>query len=154
IQRQRRFKRWSNAGVWMSIAMGCASAGLMMAVTPLVVRFYGEPELVPLLIVLALNTLAVSPGMVPEARLRSQLRFRAVGLLGTLRNAGAMVLSVIMALAGFGALSFVVPRLIMSVVVTIAMWVLATPPVRWELQARRWWNLLGDSTVVFASTIV
>lgn len=154
IQRHARFERWSNAAVWMSMALGLLGAAVMLAAAPLARAFYDAPQLTALVAILAAATPLNSLGNVPEALLRSQLRFRALSILSLSRGVGITVLTVILAALGFGAYSFMVPRPIVALAHTAAVWYLARPPVQWNPQLKRWRYIFSDTGVMLASMCV
>jgi O-antigen/teichoic acid export membrane protein len=173
IQRHNRFKRWANAATWMSVALGMISGLLMVLATPLATWFYNSPQLPPLMLVMAATLPVWSLGSVPEALLRSQLRFRAVSVINLVRSGGIMALSVAFAWLGWGAFSFVVPRAIMGLGITLLLWGLALrierrtsddecrsypvahkSLVRWNPQFRRWRYLIGDTGLLLLATLL
>jgi PST family polysaccharide transporter len=148
VRRYRRFDRWANPALWMSVAIGIAAGAVMAAVAPLGERFYEAEGLTGLILVVALSMPLIAVSGVPEARLQAQLRFR---LLATIRFgllAGIMLLTILFALLDFGPYSFVIPRPIMQAIRLIILWWVARPPVRWSPQLRRWRYMLTDAVML------
>ncbi len=154
MQRSRGFHLWANAAVWLSLVFGIAASLVMVALAPLASVFYKSPDLPGLVYYLALGSPFLSLAIVPEARLRSQMRFRAVSALNSGRNVGITLATIVLAALGFGAYSFVAARPVFAAAYATAMWWLARPPVQLNPQIRRWRFLLADSTVVLLGSVV
>lgn len=151
IHRSRRFHRWANAAFWMSVATGLVAGLLLVSLAPMAAKFYGEPQVQGLLLVLAVSAPFNALGIVPDAQLSAQLRFKFLANLGLTNNVAQMVLTVAFAAAGFGAYSFVVPRPIIAVAQTAVLWWVARPRIRLHPQFRRWRLLWGDSVFMLGA---
>jgi PST family polysaccharide transporter len=145
VKRQKHISRWSNPAFWMSLTLGVSSAFLVAATAPLVALAYGEPDIVPLLYVLAASMVPSALIMVPEAKLNADLRFKALAGVGAASASSIILLSVVFAACGFGAMSMVLPRPIVLTVHWLVVMFLARPRVVLRPQARRWRYLLGDN---------
>lgn len=145
IHRYRRYALWVTPAFWMSLAIGLATAGLMLLAGPLAVRLYGEPALAGLLAVLAIGSPLSAAVAIPTAALQAELRFRFLARLTMLEAVGKMVLSILFAWLGFGAYSFVLPLPILSAARLVIEWRAVRPPVGRHPQFRRWKYLLRDS---------
>lgn len=154
VQRRKRYNLWANPAAWLSLVFGVAASLLMVALAPVAAWFYQSPKLPGLIHVLALGTPFVSLASVPEARLRSQMRFRALSVLSAARNTGTIIASVGLAAMGFGAYAYMAPRPLFAAVAAIGAWWLARPPVHLKPQVRRWRFLLTDSALVLLASLV
>jgi PST family polysaccharide transporter len=145
VKRQAHLHRWSNTAYWMSLALG-ASAGLLMAVgAPLAAIVYGNQRIIPLLIVLSISMVPAGLIVVPEAKLSAELRFRTLAVVGAVSVSAQMVLAVLFAALGMGAISMVLPRPIVLSVHALVVYLLARPRVRLRPQVRRWRYLISDN---------
>ncbi len=151
IQRHVHFRRWATPAFWMSICLGMAGGLLMAAAAPLVAKLYGEPRLAGLLWILAMQLPVDSLNVVPLAQLHGQMRFRLIAIVAFCQSAGMVVLSILMALVGFGPYSILLPRLLVAVGMAIFFWTLLRPPVRMKPQVRRWRFLFKDGWMVIAA---
>jgi PST family polysaccharide transporter len=149
VRRGRRFELWSTPAFFFSLAMSGLGALVILAISPLVSAIYGEPQLVGLLSVLALSTPLGALLLVPTAKLRSQMRFKALAAVNLLQTTLQMTLTVAFAAAGLGVYSFVLPMPIVYLAISIALWSIARPPVRIHAPFRHWKYLLGDSGYIF-----
>lgn len=145
IHRQAKFERWATAAFWMSLVIGFVAMVIVLAMAPLAVRFYGEPQLLGMLVVLSISLPLKTLGIVPRAYLQSQMRFQALAITGWSRDTFEVLLTISFALLGFGVYSFVLPRPIVAACETAALWRIARPRVRRSLHLRRWKYLINDS---------
>ena len=153
VQRHARFVRWATPTFWMALAFGCLAAVLTAAVSPLVARFYQQPALTGLLLVGALSMPLNGLCVVPDAMLRAQMRFRLLAMTGAGVTAGTILMSVVLAWAGFGAYSFILPQPVGLTAKAIVLWSAARTRVRPHPRLRRWRMLIGDSGPVLIATL-
>jgi PST family polysaccharide transporter len=153
IQRHRRFRLWATTAFWMSLAIGLAVGLLTAAVAPAVAAFYQEPALKGLLwaaaVTLPLNALIT----VPDAKLRGEMRFRFIAVLGMAAIVATMALSIALAALGFGPYSFILPPVAVTVVRAGVMWWWARPRVLARLHLGRWKYLLTDSAMLVVGSV-
>ena len=167
IHRQAKFARWANPAFWMSLTLGCVGCVAMLALAPVAWWMYEEgplleSQLLPLILVLAATAPFSALDTVPDARLTSEMRFGYLAGVKCFTAIAQMGLSIIFALMGFGALSFVLP----VPIITAARLALLWGPVwrshgrsgiriRPQLQIRRWKYLFGDGlTLLLANFFV
>jgi PST family polysaccharide transporter len=153
VQRQARMRRWVNAAFWMLLTVGVIGGTLVALAAPVAARVYDQPKLVGLVLLLAVASPLQTVQAVPQAILASQLRFRTVVLIGTASAIGVSVLSILFAMLGFGAYSFLAPVPIIALLQLIALWRAARPPVRPDPQFRRWRLLIGDTSYTWGVSI-
>lgn len=153
VSRQDEYTRLANAGFWYAVSLGLATAGIMALVAPFVARFYESPELVGLVLVMAVAVPFQSMWVVPSARLDIDLRFRTKAMVNIFYWVGGMVLSVGFALWGFGAYSFVLPLLITSPLSALFYLMLSRPPIQWRFQFSRWIAFLRVSGLIILTAI-
>src|SRR4051812_30808575 len=159
----RRVDRWAGPATWMAAGLGGLSAALMLAVAPLAARVLyplrvagdatvgDRRQLVLMVAVLAWAAPILSLGNVPVAQLQARLRFRAVAGVNFLQFATISVLSVVFALAGFGAYSFVLPWPLAAMARLVVLWGLSPPPLPLRPMFNRWRHLAGDTAHVLAA---
>ncbi|MEX1017260.1 MAG: lipopolysaccharide biosynthesis protein [Phycisphaeraceae bacterium] len=154
VRRGRRIHHWLAPGLWMSLSVGMLASLMMLALAPVAAWAYGEPAVASLIAILAirppLQALAIPPG----AYLQITMRFRAIALIGILHIVFGAGLSVLLALWGFGAYSFVIPIPVSIGIQSLAFWLVARPRMRWRLAPRRWRYLLGDSLVLTGANLL
>ncbi|MEM7625332.1 MAG: oligosaccharide flippase family protein [Planctomycetota bacterium] len=138
IQRQRRIERWAGPAMWMSLVIGLAAAGLTVGLAPLVAAFYREPALVAVLWVLAASVPFESLSIVPRAVLQSQLRFKPLTMIDGGVALGSAAGAIALAASGWGVYSFVIPRLVASVIALPILWRSSGLDWRRRPAPRRW----------------
>lgn len=145
IQRQRRFGVWANPAFWLATVLGLASAVLVVAASPVAAWAAGEPRLVPIMALIALSMLMNSMGVVAAAKLQIELRMKELSVYQLAAQVIMSALQVGLAWAGWGPYALVAPMVAVVPVYVVPLWLLARPPVRWRMQARRWRYMVGDS---------
>ncbi|MEZ4226369.1 MAG: MOP flippase family protein [Polyangiaceae bacterium] len=161
IQRQELEERHSSSVFWLMVGAGLTLAALFAASAPWVARFYGEPRLVGVVQLLALD-FALSPFIAVQfALLSRRLAFRTIALCEMVAVLIAGATAVVLASFGFGVWALVLKTLISSLVQVVAVWLLSDwrPRLRFEIRAlkelfRFSSNLLGNNVVGYWSSQV
>src|SRR5262249_38136869 len=118
------------------------------AAAPVAVRFYNNPALLGILLVLAIYWPMGSLMVVPEARLAHDLRFSAIAKLRWIQGILAAVSLVVFAALHFGPYSFALSRLIVVAVSITVLWTVAPVKIRPNPQVKRWKFLVADGGVL------
>jgi O-antigen/teichoic acid export membrane protein len=157
IRRQHRARKWVNPGIWLTFVLGYSLSLLMIMAAPLVAEFYGHWQLVDLVIVMAIASVFQTLSQAPVGLLQGAMRFKLVATVEAVYNSMIMVLTVVFALMGMGALSFALPFLICAGGRTAVLMFYAKPRVSLNPQFRRWKYMFADSirlmSADFARTI-
>lgn len=154
VQRQAKFRYWANIVFWMAMTAGLISALVMVIAAPLAASGYKNPQVAPLILILALVVPLNALNIVPSAQLQIELRFRLIAMIGTAQAIGTLCLSVLLAKLGYGPYSFVLPQVVTSALGVTVLWLIVKPPVRWDLQLRRWRYLVPDSGWLFITSLL
>ncbi|MDR0775289.1 MAG: oligosaccharide flippase family protein [Azonexus sp.] len=116
----------------VQLGLGIFLAALVLAAAVPVARFYGEPQMVEIMLVLALN-FAITPFLAyPNAWLVREMRF---GSIAGVRFVGALVhaaSAIGMAWFGFGPVSLAWANALTTVASIVAIWVFACPRLPWR----------------------
>jgi O-antigen/teichoic acid export membrane protein len=153
IRRWREFDYWATPALWMCLTLGAISTALTMGAAPLAAWFFRDARLTPLIIVLSLQNVFNSFGVVAEARLIADLRFKRLAWISFTYSALVMVLSVIFALLGFGPYSFILPWPIGAVVRAALWWQAARLRISPRPQVRLWKHMLGDNALLLTGAV-
>lgn len=153
VQRGARIGRWINPAFWMSVAMGVGGGALLLALAPALAVFFRNPGVIGLMQVLAATTLVQSIAQVPAAMMSARLMFKSAATIEALNNTLQILLTVLMAWAGMGAMSFVLPMLITALGRTAYLWWAMKPRVLLDPQWRRWRFLMGDSARLIGADV-
>jgi PST family polysaccharide transporter len=101
LQRKERFDIDARAALWLSLGLAAATSLVLAIAAPFLAAWYGEPELVGVLLVVAATPLGSALQAPALARLRIDLRLGAIARWSIALSIGSTVASV--ALAAFGA---------------------------------------------------
>ena len=154
VRRGRRFHLWSTPAFYFGLltaGLGCIA---ILIAAPLAARWYETPELVGVLSVLAFSTPLASLLLVPTAKLRSEMRFKAIALVVLFQTVLQTVLTIGFARAGFGVYSFAWPMPFVYLISAAILWVIARPPLSWRKPWRHWKYLIGDSSYIFGTRVL
>jgi PST family polysaccharide transporter len=139
---------------WINVAVGFVLMLLFAGFSPLIARFYGEPVLVPLAIVISTNFLIGSISIVQSSLLRKRLDFRRLAFVELLATAGSGAAGILMALFGLGVWSLVVQSVLLTLFTGVLLWTVSDwrPMIRFEWGAVK--EVLGFSTNLLGFTSV
>ncbi len=155
VQRgEAEFDRLQGAMFWLSMFVSSIAGILLAAVSPGIAAIYKDPQLTSLLLVLAVTLPLGAPANVLRARLQLNLQFRAISMIAAarfvLRSSGMIVL----ALMGFGVMSFVLPLIVIAIFEDVATYLITrSTPWRHPVLIREWPALLRDSNWVVLATM-
>ncbi len=96
---------------WFTLLQGLVLAGAAVVAAPLIAQFYHQPDMAPLLVFLALTLVISMLGVVPNALLQRDMRFRDINLIGISGGLIAATLGIGVAVAGFGYWALMMPGL-------------------------------------------
>lgn len=101
----------------LSVALGVISASLVWWSGAMMARFFSQPELEGILIVLSMGCVLEALTVVPDALLQRSLRFKEIMIAENLAYAVAMGgIAIVLALLGWGVWSLVVATLVLKLV--------------------------------------
>ena len=127
LQRQRAMRFWTTSAFLLSLGAGVAGMLLVVAASPLAVHLYDAPILYTVLPIMAAAMPLTALSAVPAAKIRAALDFRFLATYATIELAIGQVAVIILALNGFGVLSFVLPGPVLAAARTITFWISARP---------------------------
>ncbi|MFM1823636.1 MAG: hypothetical protein RI967_1902 [Planctomycetota bacterium] len=123
VQRERISDAQVSGLFWLNAASGLALTIAFLASAPLVGRFYGRPELVPIALALAPLFLLSALGGQHRAWMRRHFRFRTLALAQMAGVAGGAVAGCGAALAGLGLWALVAQQLAAATALLAASWI-------------------------------
>ncbi|MDR2187944.1 MAG: oligosaccharide flippase family protein [Azonexus sp.] len=116
----------------VQLGLGLFFAALLTAAALPVARFYGEPRMVEIMLVLALN-FAITPFLgYPYAWLIREMRFGSIASLRFLSALAHAVTAIILAWAGFGPVSLAWANAFSTIAALVALWIFVRPRLRWR----------------------
>jgi O-antigen/teichoic acid export membrane protein len=115
----------ASAAFWLdlSLAILCSSIGLLLI--PFLTKFYEQPELGGILFALVLKIPLDSLSKIPDSIIRKSLDFKKLEIRDTVLEILTGILSVVLALSGFGVWSLVIPALVVSPFRAIAIFAIS-----------------------------
>lgn len=144
----------ARSAFWMNLAVTLGQVALCLAAAHLVGAFFAEGDLVPVFLALVAVFFIRQAGVVQDALLRRQLRYRWLALRDITVVGGASALAVALALSGFGVWSLVLPELLLAPVGVAA----ATKGASWlpgrRLLVARWPRIFRYSKHLMVSNIL
>jgi O-antigen/teichoic acid export membrane protein len=123
VQRADLTQSQVSALFWINTALGLMFAAILAALAPLVARFYGHPQLVPVTMVLALGFVFVGLSIQPNALLRRQMRFASLAGIDLVSLILGIAAAIASAARGAGYWSLVYFQLVQSATATVGSWV-------------------------------
>ncbi|HUO09764.1 MAG TPA: oligosaccharide flippase family protein [Phycisphaerae bacterium] len=162
IRRHRHFDKWAQPAFWISLTAGLVGAGAVIAISPFAPIFFKDAHgLTTLLLVAAFGLPFDALMVISQAKLRVDLRFRTLALIGTCNITGIAILSVSFAAAKHffpgspisGAMCLILPRPIMSAATMAMSHSLSGLRIRFQPHFSRWRFILRDSKYFFITTI-
>lgn len=114
--------RWLGTAFWMSVGLGGLATLVFALLAPLLAELYARPELTLLGRVLALGFAVGGIWTVPQALLRREMRFRAVSQADVAGLIVSGVVTIALAMKGFGVWSLALQGLIHGCVYSLLLW--------------------------------
>jgi O-antigen/teichoic acid export membrane protein len=148
IQRKKLEKRHLDTAFWINVVIGGVITVLILALAPIIARFYSEPRLTQITQVISAQFFIGGLSVVQQALLRREMRFRDLAKIQIGTTAAAGVIGLIMALLGMGLWSLVGQMLAGSVFRLLFCWRVGDwrPNFAFDLQACK--ELFGFSAYV------
>ncbi len=132
IQRGSEYDQLAQPLARLSLAINVIALVVLLALAPTAARYYDAPGIVSLMWVIGVSLPLGVPAEIMRAKLSVDLRFGALAVL----NVGSLILTqaltVLLALAGLGPLSFVLPMVVIALLESFVLWRL----VGWWPQGR------------------
>jgi O-antigen/teichoic acid export membrane protein len=122
IQRSEITERHLSSIFWLNVMSGLALTGIMIALASYIAKFYAEPILKSLIMVISATFFIGSLNTVQTAILKRSMDFRKLALIETLAMAIAGSWAIILAFMGLGVWSLAWQTLISTTLTVILMW--------------------------------
>ncbi len=103
-----------HAAFWLNLVFSSGVVLIGLLALPWITRFYVEPGLSIILILLALRYLMAQVTTVPYSLVRKDLRYKALVMIDSVIEIASSLISVVLALTGWGALSLVIPGVLLE----------------------------------------
>ena len=139
---------------WTSIAAGIGFSLLGVAVAAPVARFYHEPAVRGLVIVLSLGFAIGAAGTVPSALLTRSMDFRALEVRSMAATLAGAVVGIGLAVAGFGAWAIIGQQLATTAALSALLWIRSPWQPSREFSFATLRDLAGFSANVFGQRLL
>ena len=153
VAKQDEFDELANPGFWGALATGLVAGGLMFVSAPIAADMLNSPGLTEIILILAIATPFKALWLVPQSRLSIDLRFDIKAFI----DAGAIVLqmalTIVLAMQGFGAQSFVLPLLLVNPLIAAVLYALTRPPLRWTPEFTKWPGIAKASGLLILAAV-
>jgi O-antigen/teichoic acid export membrane protein len=154
VQKQDIQQEQLSSVFWLNVGAGLLLTLVFAAGAPLISRFYREPMLTPLTIFISTSFLISSLNIVQNTLLTKALDFRTLSIVELSAVLVAGIISIAMALAGFGAWSLAAQSVLISAVTAVLLWILSD----WRPSLLFRWTavkaLLGFSMSLFGTKVL
>jgi len=110
---------------WLNLAMSLMMYALLFFTAPLIARFYHQPVLSELTRALSLVFIINAFSYVQEARLRKEMHFKTLTIIHIPSVILAAVVSIVMAVTGFGVWSLIAMQLVSRFAYAVQIWIYA-----------------------------
>ncbi len=129
VQNQSEWRRLAPTGLTLTIVFGVVCGAVLALTAPLSAAALGEPELTPLIRVLAIALVINAFSTVPSALLRRNLDFRRRLIPEVSGAIVKTVLTIALAMSGYGVWSLVYGQLVAVLVMCVGYWWVARPMI-------------------------
>jgi O-antigen/teichoic acid export membrane protein len=158
VQKQELSKVNLDSVFWLNVATGGVLTLVFSLSAPLIARFYGEPLLRPLMVVVAFNFIIGSLNVVQYSLLQKALDFQRRFWIDTVAIAISGFFALVLALAGAGVWSLVGQSVCENVIRTTQIWRLSSwrprrtfDPAAIKELLTFGWHLVGFNVVVYCA---
>jgi PST family polysaccharide transporter len=151
LRRRTRLELWAAPAFWFALTLGACGTVLLAIVAVPLARFYAEPELTPLLLMMSPLPLVRSLLVLPAVKLIEAMRFRVHYGLMLVNALTTSTATLLFAMAGCGAKSLVAGTLLAEPIYTLILWRVSKATVRRGPRPSRWRPLMRDIRFVFGS---
>lgn len=122
IFQQSDIDKYASAAFWLNLLMAFCLALLTVIISPFAASFYDNDLVKPILIILACGFLLDSMGSVHSTLLTKELDFKKRSLVEIGVALVSKLITIVMAFAGYGIWSLVLPNVLSSPVKVFAFW--------------------------------
>lgn len=148
VQSPGKWDRLAPTGLTLSAIFGVIAGAALAVVAPFGAQLVNQPQLTPLIRVLAIGLTISAFSVIPAARLRRDLDFRQRIWPEFVGSAAKAILTIVLAAAGHGVWSLVYGQLVGTILTTILYWVVARTPVRFGFDPQQARNLIRYGTAL------
>ena len=154
IQREKLEDNHKDAAFWFNIVVAIFMIIVAIALSGYIARFFGEPLLQPIIIMLAFSIIAQSLSSVQIGLLKREFKFSILAKRNIATSIISGIVGLSMAYAGFGVWSLVGLYVTKSFVGMILLWYAASWRPKFAFSPDHFRDLFGFSVYLFCSGLV
>lgn len=154
LQREKALRLWTVPAFWTSLGLSLVGLLATIVIASLGSMYYGAGEILSLAIIVGVTSPLTALQMIPTVTLRARMDFKTLSLCNLCGVAAIQVGTVLLALAGAGVYSFVIPAPIVAIVKLVALWRLAPSPVLGRFRIFQVRYLLSSGAAVFLVRLI
>jgi O-antigen/teichoic acid export membrane protein len=143
VQRRELNEADRSTAFWTGLGLGALFTGLGVLAAGPIARFYGEPQVRPLVTVLSFSFLLTALGMTHGQLLIRDLEYRTLELRTMAGTLAGSIAGIVAALRGFGPWAIIVQQLAMAGVQAALLWGLSSWRPRFVYSLRSLRGLVG-----------
>lgn len=121
-QRHTRMRYWATQAFVLSLGAATLGALAMAVYAPIGAKLYHDDKVALLVWIVAISLPITALSTVPQANLKTMLRFKFLAVYGSVEMVATQLLMIVFAWCGLGAVSFVLPLPILAIVRAVVMW--------------------------------
>lgn len=152
VQRQQISHEERSSLYWLSVAVGALLMLLVMSISSLAALFFKEPQLEPLMMLVATNFLVIALGQQLRMDAEKSLNFRPVALIEIFAGVIGFAVAVLTAWLGWGVYALVVAAMTSVWLTMLLSWLVLAkgwrPAWRLRLGEVRWYVQFGGAMVL------
>lgn len=127
---------------------------ILISISPLVAKFYDQPEILTSLKLFALGPLITSFGIIQSTIIFKSLNYRRLAAINLISLVFAGIISIIFAYYGYGVYALVFFQLIQNILSTILLWVLGSWTYGFKFSKNSLKELYGFSKFILIINII
>lgn len=132
IARRDKVEESANSAFICNIILGCVSYSVAWAAAPTIASFFKADEITLLIRALAVILPIGGLGLVPRAMIMRGLRFSTKLIPEVARSLSKGIISVVLAIMGYGVWSLIWGQIVGETIATIILWLLANWKPSWK----------------------
>lgn len=152
VQRQKISQEERSSLYWLSVLVGAALMLLVMLISPFAATFFKEPQLVPLLMLVATNFLVIALGQQLRIASEKALNFRSVAIIETIAGLVGFAVATVTAWLEWGVYALVAAAMANAWLTMVLSWLTLAQGWRpaWRMRwiEVRWYVRFGGAMVL------
>ena len=153
LQRSRTMHLWLTSSFWASLVLGLAGFLIVIIAAAVISAVRHSEQLFAMTIVAALSMPLGALGMIPSVRLRSEMNFRFPAIYSTVETAVSQLTTIVLAIIGFGAWSFVAPTPVIVAVRVSVFWFYKPSALRSRVRLTQVRYIVSNGLAILGSRV-